>query len=284
MTFASRPRFLSRATLRMRRPASWLAALALSLAVLPAHAWGPVGHRLVARLAEEGLTPQARAGIDRLLKGEADPSLPGIANWADELRANDPDLGKRSARWHYVNIDDPGCAFDAARDCPNGDCVVAALEAQARILADPKRSDAERRQALKFVVHLAGDAHQPLHAGSAQDRGGNDYQVNWRGKGTNLHSLWDSGMLNAQGLDEDAWLARLQALPAPAPVSPLPPRAPQLWAEQSCRLAAAPGFYPKGHVIDDAYVDAHLPIAETQLRLAGARLAALLNAAFGARQ
>ncbi len=135
-------------------------------------------------------------------------------------------------------------------------------------MADPKRSEAERRQALKFVVHLAGDMHQPLHAGSARDRGGNDYQVSWRGKGSNLHSLWDSGMLNAQGLDEDAWLARLRALPAPAPVSPLPAGAPRLWAEQSCKLASAPGFYPQGHVIEDAYVAAHLPTAEAaQLRL-----------------
>ena len=63
----------------------------------------------------------------------------------------------------------------------------------------------------------------------------------------------------------------------------LPPRAPQRWAEQSCRHVAAAGFYPAAHVIDDAYVDAHLPIAEAQLRLAGARLAATLNAAFGGR-
>lgn len=267
-----------------RRPPRWLAALlALSFA-LPAHAWGPLGHRLVARLADADLTPEARAGIARLLQAEADPTLAGIANWADELRSDDPGLGKRSSRWHYVNIGDAGCVFDAARDCPRGDCVVGAIQAQAAILADPSRSDAERRQALKFVVHFVGDVHQPLHAGHADDRGGNDYQVNWRGKGSNLHSLWDSGMLNAQRLDEDAWLARLRALPAPAPVSPLPPRAPQLWAEQSCRLVATPGFYPSGHVIGDAYVAAHLPTAETQLRLGGARLAATLNEAFATRR
>jgi hypothetical protein len=255
---------------------------ALALA-LPAQAWGPLGHRLVARLAEPDLDPQASAQVARLLQGEPDPTLAGIANWADTLRANDPDLGRRTARWHYVNIADPGCAFDAARDCPGGNCVVAALDAQTGILADPSRSDAERRQALKFVVHLVGDVHQPLHAGRGDDRGGNDYQVNVRGKGSNLHSLWDSGLLNTRGLGEDAWLARLQALPAPAAVSPLPAAAPRLWAEQSCRMTNAPGFYPRGHVIDQAYVDAHLPLAERQLRLAGARLAATLNAALGSQ-
>ncbi|AKC88169.1 endonuclease [Pseudoxanthomonas suwonensis] len=254
--------------------------LALALA-LPAQAWGPLGHRLVARLAEPDLTPQARATVARLLAGEPEPTLPGIANWADELRSSDPGLGRRSARWHYVNLDGDGCGYDAARDCPRGDCVVAALEKQTAILADPGRTDAERRQALKFVVHFVGDVHQPLHAGHAHDRGGNDYQVNYRNKGSNMHSLWDSGLLNARRLDEDAWLARLRALPAPPPVSPMPADAPRLWAEQSCRVVAAPGFYPRGHVIDEAYVDAHLPIAERQLRLAGAHLAATLNAALG---
>jgi hypothetical protein len=275
---ATAPALPSRA--RPRAVALLCLPLALALA-LPVQAWGPLGHRLVARLAEPELDPRARAAVARLLQGETEPGLAGIANWADDLRANDPDLGKRSARWHYVNIADPGCAFDAARDCRGGDCVVAALQAQTAILADPSRSDAERRQALKFVVHFTGDVHQPLHAGRGEDRGGNDYQVNWRGKGSNMHSLWDSGLLNSKGLDEQQWLARLRALPAPKAVSPLPAAAPRLWAEQSCRLVNAPGFYPSGHVIDQAYADAHLPIAERQLRLAGARLAATLNAALG---
>ena len=130
--------------------------------------------------------------------------------------------------------------------------------------ADPARSDDERRQALKFVVHLVGDVHQPLHAGRADDRGGNDYQINWRGKGSNLHSLWDSGLINAQGLDEEQWLARLHALPAPA-VSPVPAGAARLWAEQSCKLANAPGFYPGGHVIGPDYAAAGLPLHGTIL-------------------
>ncbi|KAF1698555.1 endonuclease [Pseudoxanthomonas jiangsuensis] len=269
---------------RARHPARWLAAvLALAIA-LPAQAWGPLGHRLVARLAEDGLDPQARAETARLLRGEAEPTLAGIASWADDLRAEDPDLGRRSAPWHYVNIGESGCRYQATRDCPGGDCIVAALDAQVRILADRGRSDAERAQALKFVVHLVGDAHQPLHAGYGKDRGGNRYQVNHAGKGSNLHSLWDSGLLNSARLGEDAWLARLRALPAPdaAVLSPRATDAALPWVEQSCRLALAPGVYPPGHVIDAAYVQAHLPTGERQLRLAGARLAALLNAVLAA--
>ncbi|MBN8224625.1 MAG: S1/P1 nuclease [Xanthomonadales bacterium] len=267
-----------RAARHRRRGALLLLLLAPALDAL---AWGQLGHRLVAGMAEPHLQPQARAEVARLLQGEVEPTLTGIASWADDLRSIDPDLGKRSSRWHYVNIADPGCVFDPETDCRDGDCVVGALERQAAILADPTRSDDERRQALKFVVHFVGDVHQPLHASHGTDRGGNDYQVNWNGQGSNLHSLWDSGLLRSAGLGEAAWLARLQALPAPAPVSPLPAEAPRLWAEQSCRRVNAPGFYPRGHVVGQAYVDAQLPVAERQLRLAGDRLAAVLNAALG---
>lgn len=254
------------------------------LLVLPlspaAHAWGPLGHRLVARLAEADLDPQARAEIHRLLQGEADPSLAGIANWADNLRENDPDLGRTSARWHYVNIGEHDCSYQPARDCPDGKCVIEAIRAQAAILADRTRPDAERSQALKFVVHLVGDAHQPLHAGYARDKGGNDFQTSYEGKGGNLHRVWDSGLLNSRGLDEDAYLRVLQALPAPAPdrADALPPASAD-WARQSCAIVVAPGFYPDRAVLQPAYYDAQRPIAERQLRIGGARLAALLNAA-----
>jgi hypothetical protein len=258
-------------------------ALTLALLLLlpiDALAWGPLGHRLVALLALDELDPAVRRDIDALLAGEPDPTLPGIANWADELRANDPDLGKKSAKWHYVNIAEHGCVYQPERDCPGDACVVAAIRDQTRILADRSRPRAERLQALKFVVHFVGDVHQPLHAGYARDKGGNDVQVNLNGRGTNLHALWDSGMLNRAGLDEAAWLQRLRALPLAVALSepPLPPESAG-WAEASCRIAVQPGFYPPRATIDDEYVQTWRPEAEAQLRRAGTRLAALLNAA-----
>lgn len=256
----------------------------LLLAVLmpmPAIAWGTLGHRLVALQAEQQLDPRVRTEIAALLAGETDPTLAGIASWADELRGSDPDLGRKSARWHYVNIGEHDCRYDAVRDCAGGNCVVEAIRAQTAILADRSRPEIERRQALKFVVHFVGDIHQPMHAGYAHDRGGNDFQTNYRGKGSNLHSLWDSGLLNHAGLDEAAWLQRLQALPAPqqhAHVGLLP----AAWAEQSCAVVRQPGVYPDGHVLDTRYYDTHLPMAEAQLKLAGLRLAETLNSALGA--
>ncbi|HRN62236.1 MAG TPA: S1/P1 nuclease [Luteimonas sp.] len=264
----------------MIRPFFLAAALAAfaALAAPPVHAWGPLGHRLVARLAEPLLTPQVRTEVERLLATERLQSLADVANWADDLRASDPDLGRKSAPWHYVNIGEDGCTYDAAQACRGGDCVVGAIGAQAAILGDRGRSDAERLQALKFIVHFTGDVNQPMHAGYARDRGGNTVQVNIDGKGSNLHALWDSRLLASARLGEDAYERRLRLDPdhLPPDTGPYTPAAPAVWAEQSCRIAM--GAYPARAKIGDDYLQRYRPVAEQQLELAGARLAALLNA------
>ncbi|MFP7722246.1 S1/P1 nuclease [Lysobacter sp. A3-1-A15] len=259
-------------------------ALVLCLFAMPALGWGPLGHRLVAALAWDDLDPAVRAEITALLAGEPVPTLPGIASWADDLRANDPDLGRRSAPWHYVNLGELGCRYDAPRACPGGDCVVEAIGEQAAILGDRARPAAERLQALKFVVHFVGDVHQPMHAGNAGDRGGNDVQVNWPdgsrdGKGGNLHSLWDSGLFNTARLDESQWLARLRSMELAVPLAAGPER----WAEQSCKVAMGPGAYPAKAKLGTDYLQAWRPVAEQQVRAGGSHLAMLLNATLGAR-
>ncbi|MET0289702.1 MAG: S1/P1 nuclease [Pseudoxanthomonas sp.] len=262
---------------------SILASAALLLVTGPALAWGSLGHRLVADLAWTDMTPKAKAEAAKLLKGEADPTLSGIASWADELRRSDPSLGRRSASWHYVNIAEEGCQYEANRDCRDGNCVVEAIRRQSAILADRKRSKAERLQALKFVVHFVGDVHQPLHAGYGHDKGGGDRQINFEGRGTNLHAVWDSGLLRTAKLDEPAYLARLRAMPAPSDTTVAAPSRPQpvAWAEASCATATSPGFYPPRASIGQDYVQKWRPIAEAQLRLGGVHLATVLNDALG---
>lgn len=257
--------------------------LTLALTLLaphPAAAWGAMGHRLVAQLAADELTPDARTEIAHLLQGEAAPTLPGIAAWADELREHDPDLGRRSSGWHYVNLGEQQCTYDATRDCKGGNCVVEALAAQAAVLADRGRSPAERARALKFVVHFVGDIHQPMHAGYAHDKGGNTVQLSIDGRGTNLHALWDSKLLASAGLDEGAYLQHLRALPVvvPMPARALPPDS-ATWARQSCAIATRPGVYPATAKLPADYAATWRPVAEEQLRRAGTRLALLLNAA-----
>lgn len=264
----------------MIRLCAALIALACVLTPPPAQAWGPMGHRLVARLADSGLTPQARREIERLLANEAEPSLAGIANWADTLREQDPDLGRRSAAWHYVNFDDGQCRYDAHVQCRNGDCVIEAIQAQAAILADRARPDAERLQALKFVVHFVGDIHQPLHAGLARDRGGNTVQLQFEGRGSNLHRVWDSGMLGTRNLRESDYLAHLLSLRSQADKTPHAQAADAAaWAGESCAIVNAPGFYPASTTLQASYVQQYLPVADQALLRAGTRLAGVLNEA-----
>lgn len=254
--------------------------LATLLPALPAHAWGEQGHRLVAHLAEAELTPAARTEIARLLAGERDPSLAGIANWADDIRDHDPALYRRTARWHFVNLAEDGCSYDARRDCKRGDCVVEAIRKQAAILADPRQPLAARRDALKYVVHFVGDAHQPLHAGYARDRGGNDTQVSDAGFGTNLHWVWDGRIIFRPRLSDAKWLERLRAIKLAVPLAraPLPPAAAE-WAEASCSIVQQPGFYPPRSALNATYFAEWTPTVERQLLRASARLSQLLNAA-----
>ena len=266
-----------------------LAALWLAMPAA-ANAWGAQGHRLIGALAEQNLSDNARHELQTLLAGEREPSLAGISTWADDLRENDPDLGRRSAPWHYVNLGEHGCTFEAARDCKQGDCVVEAIREQTRILADRAQPVAARRQALKFVVHFIGDVHQPLHAAFAHDKGGNTVQVSLPGDkrnrpGSNLHSYWDSGMIKALGLDEAQWLQRLRIEPAPASPAAartartvLPPPADD-WAEKSCRIALSSGFYPRRARLEGDYAARWQPVIEAQLRLAAAQLWVVLEAA-----
>lgn len=256
---------------------AWLAAL------LPtaAHAWGGYGHRLIGRLAEAELTPQARAEVARLLGAAEDRKrdrrmLADIADWADGLRDDHPELGRASARWHYVNLGEDRCRYAPRKHCPGGNCVIGAIETQRGILADPKQSDAARAQALKFLVHFVGDAHQPLHAGYARDKGGNTFQIQLNGKGSNLHTLWDREVVASAKLSEDRYLHHLQRMPLPreARVGIADPAA---WAQTSCRIVLRDGFYPSRAKIEPAYFTQWRPTADAQLRIAGHRLAVLLN-------
>ena len=272
----------------MKSPFLLLAAALLAPALLAVpstvHAWGFQGHRLVGRIAEARLTPGARTEVDRLLAAEPEPTLAGVAPWADQLRSADPRLGKRTAGWHYVNIAEDGCHYQAAKHCPDGNCVVEALKAQTAILGDSTRSDAERTQALKFVVHFVGDIHQPMHAGYGRDKGGNDFQVQYNNRGSNLHSLWDSGMLNARRLDDDGYATVLQSLPKPKLARRVNlARDADAWAGASCRIAVGHGVYPSSRKLGDDYTAHYRPVAEAQLRLAGERLALVLNGALGPR-
>lgn len=252
------------------------ALVALLLLAAPARAWGPLGHQVVAEIAARHLTPEASAMVEDLLGDRASPALREASNWADDLRAYEG-LGI-TAPYHYVNFPRGSCTYVARRDCPGGRCIVAALERFTAQLRDGATREA-RVAGLKWVLHLAADIHQPLHAGLAEDRGGNDVQVRWDGDGTNLHALLDSGLLRAPGRRPVPFARELvERLPAPDPSQTRWSRdAPARWAEESCRMVGA--LYPASSRIDDAYARRTRALLESRLLLAGLRLASLLNAA-----
>lgn len=257
--------------MRSSRTGAWLLLVSLWLSP-PLWAWGAQGHRLVAAHAQARLQPAALAAVRELLAGEAEATLVGVSNWADDYREQ-PE-GRASGPWHYVNFAPGSCQYRAAALCPEGNCLVAAIERQISTLRDQQAPREARTRALKFLVHFVADAHQPLHAGYFADRGGNRYQISYQREGWNLHSVWDSLLLRSGGQDDRGYLQAMQS--ASAETTELADAA--RWVEESCALVQAQGFYPPGHVISRSYLDAKRPLALSQLALAGERLAALLNA------
>jgi len=145
-------------------------------------AWGTQGHQVIALIAEQQLTPKATELVRKLLALEPGATLASISTWADEHR------NPATAPWHHINFPQNSCTYDAACDCPDGNCVVAAIDKQLDVLAS-NAPEEKRLTALKYVVHLVADVHQPLHAGYGEDRGGNTYQLQAFMRGSNLHAL-----------------------------------------------------------------------------------------------
>ena len=247
----------------------FLAFLYLALTALPARAWGPEGHAIVALLAQDRLSPAARRQASALLGG--DNRLVLDADWADEIR----DARPETAPWHYVNIplDAPGYA--RARDCADQNCVVAQIERETAMLSDRRLPKEQRADALRFLIHFVADLHQPLHAADNGDRGGNDRVLYLRGKRTNLHRLWDTDMPAAWGGDPFAAARAIGQAMTPEQVRA--GGAPADWANES--LKAARQIYAP---LRNAYLPKDYPqrwrgLAEDRLARAGVRLAALLN-------
>lgn len=245
--------------------ASCIALFSLSASTV-VHAWGAEGHRLITEAAESQLTPVARSEVARLLAQESGASMGSVSTWADEIRSRD------TAPWHYVNLPPGDCSYERARDCPDGECVVEAINAQVGILKS-KVTNAERLVALKWVIHLVGDVHQPLHAGMKGDKGGNLFQVQAFGRGMNLHSLWDGGLIRNRSGGLDALRASAATSGVAAGQSPQPGS----WAAESCSIVDSPGYYPDGRFIDQGYIDRWDAVLVGRLRTAAQRLAATLN-------
>jgi hypothetical protein len=182
-----------------------LIGLVLSASVMQAKAWGPVGHKATALVAEAYLSPQAKAAIKDLLEGQR---LVDVSNWADSLR--DRPEYEHTQQYHYQNTRKPMKTASGVnansyranlmelspRERQNYRAgVVEAIAGSEKLLTDPKATRKDKQAALKFLVHFVGDLHQPLHTGEARKIGGNTVSLSWMGSETNLHKVWDSEII-----------------------------------------------------------------------------------------
>ena len=249
----------------------------------PAWAWGRLGHRVISKFAEKKLTPKAKAAIAALLdEGE---SIADASTWADENRGRLP----KTAPWHYVDVPLDQAVYDSrfSGDVPDKGCIVDKIHEFQKTLKDPTRSLEERRFALRFLVHFVQDLHMPLHVGDNRDKGGNRTQVRFYDRGTNMHCLWDSDMIERAGDDEDFWLADLAELDTPENRDAAMKGKVEDWATESLRAARAAYRVPEtgkwltpGEKLGDAYQETNLPVVRRRLYQASVRLALVLNEAF----
>ena len=174
----------------------------------PAWAWGPLGHRVIARFAENNLTPRANAALAELL--EPGESLADASLWADDNVKRLP----KTAPWHYVDVplDEPRYDAKFSGDVAAKGCVVEKINEFRVVLKDKSKRAEERRFALRFLIHCVEDLHQPLHVGDNHDKGGNQTQVQWFDQGSNMHRVWDSGIIEHASENEQFWLDDLAAL------------------------------------------------------------------------
>ena len=268
-----------------------VAALAAVLISSPAFAWGKTGHRVVAAIADKQLSGLARAHVEEILgPGE---SLDEAANWPDWMRSDPAPFWQKTATpWHYVTLN--GVIYDHA---PSEGDALEALGRFTKTLQDPNASLADKQLALRFIVHLVGDLHQPLHVGKCCDKGGNDVKVKWFGRDLNLHSVWDSAMVDDEQLSFTEFAAKLDRHTSRHDIIDWWDINPRDWISESAQIRetvypppakpAPKGKKGKGPALPElsyAYVYKFTPLMERRLSQAGVRLAAYLNAIYAAPQ
>jgi len=265
----------------------------------PASGWGQCGHRVVGTLADDRLDPAVAGEVRHLLGGE---TLAMVSTWADEVR-NDPRYHRGT--WHYTSIPDGATWGDAPRSEEGEEDLVQAILLNARILADRARSRRDRGVALRWLAHLVGDLHQPLHTSARVserdpegDRGGNDFELHrpelagaewWRRD--NLHRLWDSALTreHPRHFWESEWRYRERlvevvegASPTTSGAEPGGDLAYEAWGREGYELAKTV-CYPPELVRDrrapESVVERAAEVSAERIRLAGGRLARVLEAA-----
>jgi len=250
-----------------------LLAAAVAGIALPgqALAWGQNGHRITGAIATKYLNGHARREVRRLLGPE---TLAEAATYPDDERSNpDPFWQKEASPYHYADVP-KGKTYAESGPPPQGDAVTALAKFTAT-LKDPKASKADKQLALHFIVHIVGDLQMPLHGGYTEDKGGNDVKVTFRGQQTNLHSLWDTGLIEDQHLSYSEFAAFLAPKITRDQVKQWSGHDPVVWVNED--VAMRDSLYPQGDQITYFYAWKFTPLVKQRLSQGGVRIASYLN-------
>lgn len=243
-------------------------------------AWGQNGHRIIGKVAEEHLTTATVQALTPLLE---ESSLAQVSTWADEMRSNDSEFWrKKSTKWHYINVK------DATKMHSHIDHSINSKEQVKNILdgiyygINTLQSDAttidEKRFALRFLVHLVGDSHQPFHAGRGEDHGGNLIKVTFFGDKTNLHSTWDTRLIENERLSYSEFAEFIKTSNKTI-ISDYLNSEPADWLLESHHISDK--IYNLNETeISYGYIYKYMPTVRIRLQQGGIRLAGLLNQIF----
>jgi DNA-binding protein YbaB len=239
--------------------------------------WGVIGHKTVATIAENHLTPKSKQMVKALLGNE---SVADVASWADQV-LKEPEY-KNTAPQHYLNVPLGLSYADFQKEvlAQTRDNVYIALLKNEEVLKAQTSTKEQRATALKFIVHFVGDLHQPMHVSRAEDKGGNTIQVQFDGQGTNLHSLWDSKLIGKDGKTFEQMSIDYDKA-APQQIKQWQSDDMMKWLFESYQISSK--LYTEieqNNKLDDAYYKSHIGIVHERIEMAGIRLAGLLNKIF----
>lgn len=253
-----------------------LLLFASSIMSLPAYGWGQTGHRITGAIAERHLSAAAKQQVEALLPMG---SLAEASTYPDDMRSDPSDFWQdKASPWHYVTVPEGKHYHDV--DAPDQGDAFTALQKFTATLKDPDAALEDKQLALRFIVHIIGDLHQPLHAGNGTDRGGNSVKVRFFGQDSNLHRVWDSQMIAQQELSYTEWTNWLDKRITQADIDAWHNTDPQVWITESTEIRET--IYPQdANRMGYQYMYNHLPMVKQRLKQAGVRIAQYLNDVFG---
>jgi hypothetical protein len=238
-----------------------------------AMAWGPTGHRVIGLIAEKHLTAKARKNIQRILNDE---TLAEVSNYMDFIKS---DKTKRHMDpWHYMTIPDGKTYFEVGT--PEEGDVFATINRLVTELNSKTFTDGDEAFALKCLVHLVGDLHQPLHVGNGTDRGGNDIDVEFFWSSSNLHRVWDSGIIDEQKYSYTEYVEWINH-PTDEQIAKWQSSTVMDWVMESIACRDQVYDLPENKKINYRYIYDNQELVNQRLLQAGVRLAGMLNKIYG---